>query len=80
MIYVINLPEKDENGVDWFEVYGTKKDAVERGKEVVEILTEKTGAKWESVYVSAKDSEFYEPDTDKKTVLVKQTGSLFHSS
>jgi len=38
---------------DWFEVYGTKKEAVERVKEVVGILTEKTGAKWEFVYVSA---------------------------
>ena len=80
MIYIINLPEEFDQCVDWFEVYGTKKDAVERGKEVVEILTEKTGAKWESVYVSAEESEFYEPDTDKKAVLVEQTGSLFHAS
>ena len=80
MIYIIKLPEEFDQCADWFEVYGTKKDAVERGKEVVEILTEKTKAKWESVYVSAKESEFYEPDADKKTVLVEQTGSLFYSS
>lgn len=80
MIYVINLPEELNQCVDWFEVYGTKKDAVERGKEVVGILTKKTGAKWESVYLSAKDGEFYEPDADRKTVLVEQIGSLLHMS
>ena len=76
MIYVINLPEEFNQCVDWFEVYGTKKEAVERGKEVVEILTKNTGAKWESVYVSSEESEFYEPDTDKKAVLVEQIGCL----
>lgn len=80
MIYLINLPEEFNQCVDWFEVYGTKKEAVERGKEVVEILTKKTGIKWKSVYVSSEESEFYEPDTDKKAVLVEQIGCLFHAS
>jgi len=80
MVYVTRFPGDDEDGLDWYAVYGTKKEAVRCAKDHVDQLSEETGDKWKTRYVSAKNSEWYGTYYGRKTIVVEQTDSLYHGA
>lgn len=76
MIYVITFPGEDENGEHWHMVYGTKIAAFDHARRAADELSEITGDKWKTRYISEKSDEWYDACDSKKTIVVEQRYSF----
>jgi hypothetical protein len=74
MIYMVRRPGDDDSCLDWFEVFGTKKDAMDCANGVAQDLG------WKVKYLKQSTGYSYWKFQGEKTIVVEQCTSYYHGA
>jgi hypothetical protein len=74
MIYMVRIPADDETCLDWFQVFGTKNEAMDCAKDFAQ------GLGWEVRYLKRSTGYGYCKFQGEKTIVVEQCTSYYHGA
>ena len=80
MIYMTWMPAGNDDNLQWFEVSGSKKEAVCTANEVASMRTKDSDKTWKVAYVSLKSGKDYTDYCGKNTIVVQQKESYYHGA
>ena len=76
MIYIVRMPGDDDSCLDWFEVFGTKKQAMDCANNLSQITEEG----WKVKYLKGSTGNAYWKFQNQNTIIVEQCLSYYHGA
>ena len=76
-LYKVNLPGDDNEMLEWYEVYPTKRQAMNHARRYA---SDVDGEQWEVVYIPVTSDDNDTTYWGKQTIVVEQLHSVYHGT